>query len=215
MSTSESPKLMTPSLDDDTSTVYEDMEHEDSSPDVLEKQNATSQPLRAVTTDGTADTAIKHAPPPVQGPGPVTLSPHIIVVGGTITHSRTAWGRAGVAKLGYHQFARMVFDTFILHPSRAPKWAFSPFVKSQRAIFYEAYNFLQADFAARVKFRPQWAGQGDGSEGSVEESVMLQPVGWQEMMQKIVKIQVEYQPPEVYPNKVELLKILGKTPKAE
>lgn len=96
----------------------------------------------------------------------------------------------------------MVFDTFILHPSRAPKWAFSPFVKSQRAIFYEAYNFLQADFAARVKFRPQWAGQGDGSEGPVEESVMLQPVGWQEMMQKIVKIQVEYQPPEVYPNKV-------------
>lgn len=98
----------------------------------------------------------------------------------------------------------MVFDAFILHPSHAPKWAFSPFVKSQRAIFYEAYNFLRADFVARVKFRPQWVGQSDGSEGSVEESVSLQPVGWQEMMQCIVKIQVEYQPPEVYPNKVEV-----------
>lgn len=98
----------------------------------------------------------------------------------------------------------MVFDTFVLHPSRAPKWEFSPFVKSKRAIFYKAYNFLRADFVARVKFRPQWVGQSDGSEGSVEESVSLQPVGWQEMMQRIVKIQVEYQPPEVYPGKPEV-----------
>lgn len=96
----------------------------------------------------------------------------------------------------------MVFDAFVLHPSCAPKWEFSPFVKSKRAIFMEAYNFLRADFVARVILKPQWAGHA--SDGSVEESVSLQPVGWQEMIQSIVKIQVDYQPPEVYPGKAEV-----------
>ncbi len=98
----------------------------------------------------------------------------------------------------------MVFDAFVLHPSRAPKWEFSPFVKSKRAIFWEAYNFLRADFVARVKFRPQWAGPSNRSDGSVEESVSLQPVGWNEMLRNLVMIQVEYQPPEEYPGKLEV-----------
>ncbi|OJT06991.1 hypothetical protein TRAPUB_2192 [Trametes pubescens] len=109
----------------------------------------------------------------------------------------------------------MVFDGFVLHPSRAPKWEFSPFVKSKRAIFWEAYNFLRADFVARVKFRPQWAGPNNGSDGSVEESISLQPVGWEEMVRNLVMIQVEYQPPEEYPGKLEPLRILRKAPKTE
>ncbi|KAI0820056.1 hypothetical protein BC628DRAFT_1399331 [Trametes gibbosa] len=185
-------------LDDATVSINDN----DCTPDVPPSLN---KPTNTSTVIGTRPCSLS-----AHHPGPRALLPHIIVTyDDQVQQSSTAWGRTGTAKLGYHGFAKMVFDAFILHPARAPRWEFSVFKSSDRSIFWKSYKFLQADFIARVKMRPRFATDSSGMGG--RDAISLQPVGWSEMVQNLVGIDIEYKVPEDYPGREKLLNILQRS----
>ncbi|KAI0329678.1 hypothetical protein GY45DRAFT_1324641 [Cubamyces sp. BRFM 1775] len=150
---------------------------------------------------------------PLKGSG---LPAHMIVsLAGS--SKKSAWGREGVARIGYHNFARMLFDAYFLHPRRAPSRTFNPFTTSARSRFWETYHFLRNDFVARVKLVPQFIGDPDsGESGSKEpldgsgnvQTVSLQPVGWAEMIREVITIIIEYRIPDEYPGKEQLRSLI-------
>ncbi|KAI0355765.1 hypothetical protein OH77DRAFT_1436824 [Trametes cingulata] len=126
------------------------------------------------------------------------LAPHIIVL---YAGHQSAWGRQGVAFKGYRRFAKLIFDAYILHPSRSPPREFRPFRKTDYSQFWKIYDYLKDDFLARARMIPRFAVASSTLDEAAEESLTLQSVGWHEMMQNIVSIRIEYTIPEEYPGK--------------
>ncbi|KAI0665881.1 hypothetical protein C8Q78DRAFT_1061982 [Trametes maxima] len=136
------------------------------------------------------------------------LVPHIIVSWKGLPNTQAACGRRGVAQVGYHLFMKVMFDTFIFHPSRAPRRRFRPFQKSERRIFMETYRYLKQHFLAKARLVPQFLVQGRGSEDCGEsETIFLQPMGWFEMISNVVSIRIDYELPNEFPGKANLPKL--------
>ncbi|KAI0369646.1 hypothetical protein BV20DRAFT_1044306 [Pilatotrama ljubarskyi] len=142
--------------------------------------------------------------------GRPVLAPHVVILFGDRPERQSAWGRQGVARMGYHAFAKMLFDAYILHPSYSPPWEFRPFQDSDYKFFKETYNLLKNDFVAKVRMVPHFAVPSSASDGWDEDSLFLQVVGWNEMIQNTVSIHVKYAPPEDYPGKYRLQQLLRK-----
>ncbi|KAI0330964.1 hypothetical protein GY45DRAFT_1322877 [Cubamyces sp. BRFM 1775] len=167
-----------------------------------------------------SSTVVDNSMPPPPAYYTVILPPQIIVAFNDHTDVQTAWGREGIARLGYHGFARAAFDAFVLHPSHAPRWSFSLFGKSEYSLFWEAYDFLREDFIARAKFVPEFAIQSGVGGSSVAAcggraaggTIMLQPVGWEEVVRNLVSIRVVYSLPPEFPGKALLGKWLRRAP---
>ncbi|KAI0645992.1 hypothetical protein C8Q79DRAFT_967297 [Trametes meyenii] len=136
------------------------------------------------------------------------LTPHIIVLWKGLPNAQAACGRRGVAQIGYHLFMKIMFDTFILHPSKAPRRKFRPFRKSERNIFMETYNYLKQHFLANARLVPQFFVKGSGLDVCGESgTVFLQPMGWFEMINNVVSIRIDYELPSEFPGKENLPKL--------
>ncbi|KAH9895110.1 hypothetical protein C8Q73DRAFT_665398 [Cubamyces lactineus] len=203
--------LLTPCSDDPN--VYNDLasfspvDH-----DLKESEQTLS---RSAPSSGSSAVDNLSVPPPAYYT--VILPPQIIVAYNDHTDIQTAWGREGIARLGYYGFAQAAFDAFVLHPSHAPRWSFSLFGKSEYSLFWETYDYLREDFVARAKFVPEFAVQSGASGGSMAcggpgrasaGTIILQPVGWAEVVRNLVSIRVVYSLPLEFPGKAQLGKWL-------
>ncbi|KAH9892449.1 hypothetical protein C8Q73DRAFT_698059 [Cubamyces lactineus] len=185
--------------------------HLASEPRVSGDSTRTASPVPSSQCTAVGSTAIaipRTLPPPSQK----ARAPAHIIVTFAGRSDKTAWGKIGLARIGYHNFAKSLFHAYILHPSRAPPRKFSPFKPSKRSRFRETYRFLRDDFVARANLVPQFVGspQSSGSDSSVppegnegNEAITLQPVGWAEMIHELVGITVRYNIPDQYPWKEE------------
>ncbi|KAI0630075.1 hypothetical protein C8Q77DRAFT_238583 [Trametes polyzona] len=205
--TTEVEGLLTPSSDD--STVVDDLDNNTLA--TAEQQDTTKPLLETNQVVGANPPPLPDSIPPQHAQKSIALPPHIIILYNDRTDSPTAWGRIGVANLGYHEFGRLVFDAFVLHPARAPRWTFSLFEKSDHSIFWETYNYLKADFFSKARFVPQFAVRSNYQGGLYEDLISLQSVGWREMIHNVVSIRVEYKMPEDYPGKRDLHRILTRS----
>ncbi|KAI9061743.1 hypothetical protein FKP32DRAFT_1594272 [Trametes sanguinea] len=192
--------LQTPCSDD--VTVFTALE--DYSPDTLSIPCIGSKSV-AKGIDNHIHSATS-APPPV--PLPIIIPPHVVVLYNNQTNVPTAWGREAIARLGYFGFAKAVFDAYILHPSDSPRWSFSLLDKSEYSLFWDAYHFLREDFTTRAKFIPQFAIMGGEllNHGGSPDNLVMQPLGWEEMVRNVLSVRVVYTLPQDFPGKSQLQK---------
>ncbi len=90
-------------------------------------------------------------------------------------------------------FANLLFTAYVSHPSTAPPKRGLFRRNPARKAFWRKHCQLKQHFGAHVKLMASFVRTSGGLDAA--GPVRMQPGGWPEMVQNVVEIHVEYEPP--------------------